>query len=751
MVLQLGHRDDVIALAYAPNGSIFATLAREMDTGYSEVKLWDGHSGQLTRTLSGPFRQATSLAFSPDSRTLAIGGSADASSMSLWQVASGRLLRRLSAKYPHAKGKAKGAPISVASVVYTPDGKSLITGGGYAEQSGQVCLWDAASGLLRAELAPHDPDNNRGPGATLAAPALSLSRDGRILAVPTPYAVRIWSLATRKLLRTLPATGLGVSAVVLSPDGQRAVVSDSSGALKVWSTRTGRVQKDLSIKDGSVLSLALSPDGQVLMAGLYGGGGEGMVRSWSLRDGRVFGTRPVANSNVAALAFAPGGQRLAIAASAATVINAVGFLHVGVWDIAQSRWRQRPLEPVEEVLCLAFSADGRQLWSSHSDGTLRGWDMKLGHLVRTLNKHTGAVTALAISPDGKWLVSSSQDDDSIMWWDAASGRLRHTFTRGRFATDLAFSPDSKWLLSSHSDKKARLFASANFQVQREWTETEHGATQVAFAPDGRHLVVAGSASNSRRKNISIRDAASGGLQQEWGARAHPVQMEYSPDGRFLIMRDSGETVNVVDVATGQQKWQVLNQSGFALSPPPAPVALLTGRQDGGTASSTASPPTPTPATVICRGRDGWVQEREITTGRVLRGWPTAVGGLRHIGIVDDYDAWVAVAAGGKWVAGKSDDGSIKLWGAAAQQVQKQLHASLMVTPSAKPIDITEDISPDWIAYTPEGFYNSSAGAEKFVRWRQGAQMHPASVFQKMFRKADRVSAALHPQPKPALP
>lgn len=274
----------------------------------------------------------------------------------------------------------------------------------------------------------------------------------------------------------------------------------------------------------------------------------------------------------------------------------------------------------------------------------------------------------------------------------------------------------------------RLFAASTSQVQKEWKEKEHGPAQVAFSPDGEHLVVAGPPLTPRHKNISIRDVASGELQQEIGSHASPVQMEYAPDGKSLIVRDWGETIQVLDVETGQQRWQLLDQSGFALAPVLTPFG--TSRSSREQSRQVSPEETSQKWAVLCRGRNGLMQKRAITTGRVLGQWTGRANGVRHVGIVDDYDAWSAVAPGGEWVAGKADDGSIKLWDAA----RGQLRLSFLVTPSAVPNAAKTDISPDWIAYTPEGYYNSSAGADKFLCWRQGTQLFPASKFQAMFRK-----------------
>lgn len=82
-VLSLGgHRDQVNALAYSPNGRILAT------GGYREptVKLWDVSNGDLLGELDHPNHRAVgTLAFSPDGSHLGSGGIREKSVL-LWKV-----------------------------------------------------------------------------------------------------------------------------------------------------------------------------------------------------------------------------------------------------------------------------------------------------------------------------------------------------------------------------------------------------------------------------------------------------------------------------------------------------------------------------------------------------------------------------------------------------------------------------------------------------------------------------------------
>ncbi len=49
---------------------------------------------------------------------------------------------------------------------------------------------------------------------------------------------------------------------------------------------------------------------------------------------------------------------------------------------------------------------------------------------------------------------------------------------------------------------------------------------------------------------------------------------------------------------------------------------------------------------------------------------------------------------------------------------------------------------DWIAYTPDGYYDGSPGAAKFIRWRVGDQLYPAAKFETQFHRPDLVRKAL---------
>ncbi len=148
----IGH---VIAVAYSPDGQILAGAGADTvapGVGFprnGRVTLWDVSTGTILRTLEGPTGDAVSVAFSPDGRTVAAGGtgpprtvwdrlvdrrvSSEVSEVRLWDVAMGRPI-----------WTAEGEFNAACSLTFSPDGKSL----GFCDEN-YVYIIDAGTGRLK--------------------------------------------------------------------------------------------------------------------------------------------------------------------------------------------------------------------------------------------------------------------------------------------------------------------------------------------------------------------------------------------------------------------------------------------------------------------------------------------------------------------------------------------------------------------------------------------------------------------------
>ena len=101
-----------------------------------------------------------------------------------------------------------------------------------------------------------------------------------------------------------------------------------------------------------------------------------------------------------------------------------------------------------EVLCVAFSPEGRRLASAGADKMVKVWNATDGDEVVELSGHRDAVLRLSFSPDGRRLATASLDK-TVKVWDLAEGREELTFRgHGRMVLGVAFSPDGRQIASA---------------------------------------------------------------------------------------------------------------------------------------------------------------------------------------------------------------------------------------------------------------------------------------------------------------
>jgi len=375
-------------------------------------------SGRLLHCLPGHNDSVTSLALSPDGKTLASGS--NDSTVKLWDVRSGQLQLTL-----------KGHQGFIKTVRFSPDGITLASGSADAA----IKLWDPATGDLKTTLTGHE-----GYIETLA-----FSLDGKTLASGSwDNTVKLWDLETGGLLHTLAGHESWVRTIALSADGKTLASGSDDKTVRLWDTATGALLHTLRGHKSDVEVVAFSPDGQTLASASW----DQTVKLWDPDTGSLRHTLAGHTNKITALAFTPDGKTLASASDDRTA---------KLWDVSDGRLRTSLEGHQAAVEAIAIILDGKVLISASRDATIKFWFVPTGVLLCSLQGHDNAVRALSLSPDAK-ILASAGDDNAIKLWDASPREIFTLLIKGHedWIGTVAFDRDGAPLAAGAEDSKVSL-------------------------------------------------------------------------------------------------------------------------------------------------------------------------------------------------------------------------------------------------------------------------------------------------------
>jgi WD40 repeat protein/beta-lactamase regulating signal transducer with metallopeptidase domain len=394
-----GHTGWVLSVAFSPDGKTLATGSYD-----KTVRLWNTETGEPKGVWKDHSAGVRTIAFSPDGRTLASAG-ADRI-IRVWNTADGTIAHML-----------KGHKGAVRSVAFSSDGKMLASG----SEDRTVKLWDPTTGKERATIA----------GMPDMVGIVRFSPKGQTLAAGTFQGPTvICDPLTAHKRQTLGGHNEPVTAVLFADGGARLITASQDRVIREWPAAKPADATSLRTFRGLALpatAVAVSPDGRRAVSGSP----DGSLTFWDATLGEIDGTIPDAHPDgVTHVAWSGDGQR---------VVSVGKNGKVQVWSAAM---RDRTWSIPGRFAC--FSPDGKQL-AVVNGKVVTLHDAASGSMARTFaGGHDGQVLCAAFSPDGRTLATAGEDT-KVQIWDAAAGTMKKmSAVLGNATTirQMLFSPDA---------------------------------------------------------------------------------------------------------------------------------------------------------------------------------------------------------------------------------------------------------------------------------------------------------------------
>jgi WD40 repeat protein len=611
------------------------------------VKLWDTATGRLIHTLEGHRSFIAAMAFSRDGALVATAGPDE---IKLWDAATGQHIRSF---------ELKRSP-NFSSLAFSPDGSYVLSG----DQDGAARLWDRSSGQA-VRTFQHGPEY---PGVN----SIAYSSDGtRILTAGRgDKVVKIWDAASGELLQAFGNPGRPGARDVqaaMSPDGTRVLVS-ADESLTVWDTSTGTMLQSLEGRNlRGVRFVEFSTDGARIFAGGYGWAG-----AWNAKTGRrVTSFEPEDDSTKFSAISADGNSVLSIERT------------LTLWDLGSGQPVRDFTGIAPGVTSVAVAADGSRVLSGAVGGIIGVWDTATARTVKSsrLNGHFRAseeLLSLATLPSGPLAISRRVG--TLSSWNADTGQRVRAFKEFAAGDNAVLSADGARVVAltnrrsldlkpGASRANVTLWDTATGEIAESFDALTDDTLSIAVSAD-RSRVVCG----ARDGTVRVFDTTGGGRliqalesQPEYKTANLISAVALSPDSRFLLA--AGYMSKSASDRAGMRLWDLgSGKTARAWEGEPIPHSLVF-LPDGKRA--------------VAAGSRSTFSLWDVMSGKLLR---TFQGHAAQV-------TSLAVSPDGRRIFSGSHDGTTRIWDADTGG----LLASLIVRENA-----------DWLAVTPEGFYDASA-------------------------------------------
>jgi WD40 repeat protein len=426
-------------IAVSPDGQYVVGVSRT-----NGAVLWRPGTGE-TVPLSRDLHSDVTPAFSPDGRLLYLGSDTSRPAM-LWDVASKRVIAYL-----------QGGNVLIGAVAWSPDGRTLAGGGSHQN----IGLWSVppAGSERRVEAGAR----LIGPRLVLRgheAPVLALtfSPDGRsLISSASDHSIRLWNIEAA--LATVAATATtnfprSMHEFAMDP-ATGCIVGRMGRDLALWDPQRDYAMRSLPGTERQFHAGFLAHGGGFITVVLTRNDTPTHVMLRRLPDGLVQSQREIGpvpkeiepddDESRPVVAVSPDGRWLVVRRSIGTKSYAYVY-EVGTGGFVSQLRASQP-----GVFALRFSPDSRWLivtQGKSGQNSIVVFDTATWRLAREMRFASAGedVNVAAIDPTSRFLTTGDGNQNSLRVWELETGRLLGQCNGSIALRDPVWSPDSRTLM-----------------------------------------------------------------------------------------------------------------------------------------------------------------------------------------------------------------------------------------------------------------------------------------------------------------